>query len=412
MSLLRDKRVAALLAAEVISSLGTQMTWLALPWFVLRTTGSPQQMTWVIIAEVVPVGVLGFWGGAIASRLGTRRTMLVCDIARAPLLAAIPLLHGLGWLPFPVLLALVAATGIFIAPYFAVQRAVVPDLVGEQQGEVAYATAFFQAANRLTIFLGPPAAGVLISFLGAAQILYVDAATYVVSFALVLTFVHPPEVPAPSESGGVFAGVRFLLRDKLLRVWTPAFTALDICWQLLFASLPVLVVTQYHANPRILGWLFGALGGGAVVGAFVSMRMVRRFEPLTMSSIAFVFQMSSLWTLAFSAPWEVPLAGMAGAGFFMSLVNAPMQALVMLRIPREIRTAGIAAFGVFNCIGAPIGLVLAGFALARYDTHSVLTVVLGMQSVAIVAFVASALSERSALRTAASDAPATELAGP
>ena len=75
MSLLRDRRIAALLTAEVISSLGTQMTWLALPWFVLRTTGSPQHMTWVIIAEVLPVGVLGFWGGAIASRLGTRRTL-------------------------------------------------------------------------------------------------------------------------------------------------------------------------------------------------------------------------------------------------------------------------------------------------------------------------------------------------
>jgi MFS family permease len=405
-SLLRDRRISALLAAEVISSLGTQMTWLALPWFVLRTTGSPQQMTWVIIAEVLPIGVLGFWGGAIASRVGTRRTMLVCDIARAPLLAAIPLLHALGWLPFPALLALVAATGVFIAPYFAVQRAVVPELVGEEHADVAYATAFFQAANRLTIFLGPPAAGVLISFLGAAQILYVDAATYVISFALVAAFVHPPEVPAPGDAGGVFAGVRFLLRDKLLRVWTPAFTLLDVCWQLLFASLPVLVVTQYHANPRILGWLFGALGGGALVGAFVSMRVVRRLEPLRWSSVAFVFQMGSLWALALPAPWVVPLAGMASAGFFMSIVNAPMQALVMLRIPREIRTQGIAAFGVFQCIGSPIGLVLAGLALARYDTRSVLTAVLALQSVAIVAFIASALAERSSLRAAAVDSPA------
>ena len=406
MSLLRDRRISALLAAEVISSLGTQMTWLALPWFVLRTTGSPQQMTWVIIAEVVPVGVLGFWGGAIASRVGTRRTMLVCDIARAPLLAAIPILHSLDLLPFPVLLALVAATGVFIAPYFAVQRAVVPELVGEEHADVAYATAFFQAANRLTIFLGPPLAGVLIAVVGAAQILYIDAATYVVSFALVAVFVHPPEVPAPADTGGVFAGLHFLLRDKLLRIWTPSFTLLDICWQLIFASLPVLVVTQYHANPRILGWLFGALGGGALVGAFASMRVVRRIEPLALSAVAFIFQMGSLWTLAIPAPWYVALAGMASAGFFMSLVNAPMQALVMLRIPREIRTQGIAAFGVFNCIGAPIGLLLAGAALARYDTYSVLTVVLALQTIAIVAFVASALAERSTLRSAAVDSPA------
>jgi MFS family permease len=406
MNLLRDRRLAALLGAEVVSSIGTQMTWLALPWFVLRTTGSPQQMTWVIVAEVVPIGVLGFWGGAIAARLGTRRTMLVCDIARAPLLAAIPVLHAAGWLPFPALLALVAATGVFIAPYFAVQRSVVPELVGEDHGDVAYATAFFQAANRLTIFLGPPLAGVLISVLGAAQILYVDAATYVLSFALIAAFVHPPELPAPAESGGVFEGVRFVLHDKLLRVWTPAFTVLDVCWNLLFATLPVLVVTTYHANPRILGWLFGALGGGALLGAFASMRMVRSVNPLTLGSVAFTFQMVSLWSLALPAPWVVPLVGMAFAGFFMSIVNAPIQALVMLRIPRELRTQGIAAFGVFQCIGTPIGLVAAGFALARYDTHSVLGAVLALQSVAILTIVTAALVERSALRAAPVDSPA------
>jgi MFS family permease len=405
-SLLRDRRISALLAAEVVSSIGTQMTWLALPWFVLRTTGSPQQMTWVIIAEVVPIGVLGFWGGAIAARVGTRRTMLTCDLARAPLLAAIPLLHSAGLLPFPALLALVAATGVFIAPYFAVQRAVVPELVGEEQGDVAYATAFFQAANRLTIFLGPPAAGVLISLLGAAQILYVDAATYLVSFALVAAFVHPPEVPAPADAGGVFAGVRFLVRDKLLRLWTPAFTMVDVCWQLLFASLPVLVVSQYHANPRILGWLFGALGGGALIGALASMRIVRRVDPLTLGAVAFTFQMTSLWSLALPAPWEVPFAGMAFAGFFMSLVNAPIQALVMLRIPRHLRTQGVAAFGVFQCIGAPIGLVAAGYSLATYDTHSVLTVVLVLQTIAVLTLVTSALAERSSLRAAPVDSPA------
>jgi predicted MFS family arabinose efflux permease len=360
----------------------------------------------VIIAEILPIAVLGFWGGAIAARVGTRRTMLICDLLRAPLLATIPILHSADMLPFPALLGLVAATGVFLAPYFGVQRAVVPELVGEEQDDVAYATAFFQAANRLTIFLGPPAAGVLIGLIGTSQILYIDAATYLVSFTLVALFVHPPEVPAPDDARGVFDGVRFLMRDKLLRIWTPAFTVLDICWQLLFASLPVLVVTAYHANPRILGWLFGALGGGALVGAFASMRIVRRFEPLTLGATAFVFQMASLWLLAVPGPWELPFCAMAAAGFFMSNVNAPMQALVMLRIPRHLRTQGIAAFGVFQCIGAPIGLLLAGVALGRYDTRAVLAVVLAIDTVAVLTFVGSALSERSLLRTAPVDSPA------
>jgi MFS family permease len=405
-TLLRDKRISALLAAEVVSSLGTQMTWLALPWFVLRTTGSPERMTWVIVAEVLPVGVLGFFGGLIAARVGTRVTMLTCDLARAPLLAAIPLLHAAGLLPISGLRARVAATGVFIAPYLSVQRAVVPELVGEEHGDVAYATAFFQAASRLTIFVGPPLAGVLIAAIGASNILYVDACTYVASFALVGLFVHPPEVEGPRVPQKILEPIRFFLRDRLLRIWTPAFTLLDICWQLIFASLPVLVVTEYHANPRILGWLFGALGGGAVVGALVSMRTVKRFQPLSLGAVAFFFQMASLWLLAVPAGWIVPLCGMAIAGFCMSNVNAPIQALVMLRIPRELRTQGVSVFAIFQCIGSPIGLLLAGPALAHYDTRSVLEVVLALNTVAIGTIIVTALAERSALRAAAVDSAA------
>jgi MFS family permease len=399
---LRDRRVAALLAAEMVSSTGTQMTWLALPWFVLRTTGSPQRMTWVIIAEVVPVAVLGFWGGAIAGRVGTRRTMLACDLARVPLFAAIPVLHAAGWLPFPVLLALVAASGIFLAPYFSVQRAVVPELIGEEQAGVAQAAALFQAANRMTICLGPPLAGVLISLMGTANVLYVDAASYLVSFLLVAMFVRLPQVATDGPPAGVLDGVRFIARDKLLRLWTPAFTVIDICWQLLFASLPVLVVTSYHANPRILGWLFGAFGAGALPGALVSMRAVRKVEALTLGAAAFTCEMASLWILAIPAPWEVAFSGMALAGFFTSIVNAPTHALITLRIPRELRTQALASFGVFQCIGAPIGLLLAGSALAHYDARSVLAVVLAIDTLAAATFISAALAERSSLRAAAS----------
>jgi MFS family permease len=405
-SLLRDRRLAALLVAEMISSTGTQMTWLALPWFVLRNTNSPQRMTWVIIAEVLPVALLGFWGGAIAGRVGTRRTMLTCDLARVPLFAAIPLLYAAGALPFSVLLALVAVSGVFLAPYFSVQRAVVPELVGEEQAEVAQAAALFQAANRFTIFHGPPLAGDLISQIATANVQYFDAASYHASILLVATFVRLPEVVAEGPPTGVLDGVRFIARDKLLRLWTPAFTVIDICWMLLFASLPVLVVSSFHANPRILGWLFGAMGGGSLVGAFVSMAVVRRVEALTLGAAAFTLEMASLWILAIPAPWIVAFSGMALAGFFTSLVNTPVHALITLRIPREIRTQALASFGVFQCIGSPIGLLLAGWALTRYDTHSVLAVVLAVDTVAAATFVLAALAERSALRAALLDSPA------
>ena len=84
------------------------MTFLALPWFVLQTTGSPTRMGIVLAAELAPIAVLGIPSGTVVARFGARRTMIVSDLARVPLIASIPILHALGWLSFPLLLVLVA----------------------------------------------------------------------------------------------------------------------------------------------------------------------------------------------------------------------------------------------------------------------------------------------------------------
>ena len=84
--ILRNTPLRALLAAETISTTGTQMTWLALPWFVLVTTNSPTRMTLVMIAELVGLALAGLPAGAVLQRLGARRTMLVADAVRAPLM--------------------------------------------------------------------------------------------------------------------------------------------------------------------------------------------------------------------------------------------------------------------------------------------------------------------------------------
>jgi MFS family permease len=332
--------------------------------------------------------------------------MLVCDLLRVPLFAAIPALHAAGLLPFGVLLALVAASGVFLSPYMTVQRTVVPELVGEEHGDVAEATAFFQAANRLTIFVGPSVAGVLIGVVGASNILYIDAATYLMSFVLVGLFVHPPEAEAPEDPHGALEGFRFIGRDSLLRVWIPALNTIDICWIAFFACLPVLVFSRYHAHAEIVGFLSGGLGGGALLGAFVALRVVRRFDPLTMTAVCFLCQIASLWAVAAPAPWPVAVAGMAASGFFMSLVNSPMQALIMLRVPRDLRVQTMAVSAVATCTGAPLALLGAGWALTHFSTRAVLGVVLAVQTTAIVALITGALAERSTLRTASVDSPA------
>ena len=194
------------------------MTFLALPWFVLTTTGSTTRMGIVLAAELLPMALLGIPSGAVVSRLGAVKAMLVCDLVRVPLMLSIPLLHEAGLLSFPLLLVLVFVLGCFIAPYFSAQRIALPELVGEDSATLTQANAVVEAGSRLTILLGPVAAGLMIAWIGAVNVLYVDAATYAVSFCLLLFFVpkrRPP--PVTAEGSGLLAGLRFVLSDELLR---------------------------------------------------------------------------------------------------------------------------------------------------------------------------------------------------
>jgi MFS family permease len=117
MEMLRNRSLAAVLCAELVSLTGSAMTFVALPWFVLITTGSTARMGWVLAAELLPVGLLGIPAGSLIARLGAKRTMNLADAVRAPLMTGIPILHWTGHLHFGLLLGFTFLLGCFTAPY-------------------------------------------------------------------------------------------------------------------------------------------------------------------------------------------------------------------------------------------------------------------------------------------------------
>ena len=74
--LIRNRGLLGLLARDVVSMTGSQMTLIALPWFVLTTTGSPGRMAIVFAVESASMAVFGFLGGNVAARLGPRKSVI------------------------------------------------------------------------------------------------------------------------------------------------------------------------------------------------------------------------------------------------------------------------------------------------------------------------------------------------
>jgi MFS family permease len=383
---LRSRWLAALLGAEVVSTTGSAMTALALPWFVLVTTGSAARTGVVVAAELLGVALLGLPGGALLERLGARRTMMLCDAARAPLLALVPVLHWTGLLRFWLLLGIVFAAGAFFPPYFGAQRVVLPELLGEDQALVTRANAFLQGATRLTMLLGPAIAGVLIGVVGAPSLLLVDAATFFSSLALVALFVPQRRTVAPADDHGrgLLAGLRFLLRDPLLRVWSVAMVVIDSSWQALFLAFPVLAYSHFGRDAKVAGWLLAAWGLGAVLGNAAAYRLSAR-DPLLVTSAGMTVESLPLWLLALSLPVSGYAGVMVAAGILNGLVNPALHATFTLRTPLSIRARTSTAVLTLSSIGGPLAVLGAGPALDAWGSRPVFLAVAAVQTVARLA---------------------------
>jgi MFS family permease len=383
---LRQRPILALVAAEVISSLGSQMTFLALPWFVLETTGSPTRMGVVLAVEIAPIAILGIPSGTVIAHYGARLTMIVSDFARAPLIASIPVLHALGWLSFPLLLVLVFAFGCFLAPYFASQRLILPELVGDDEHVVAQANAVVEGAQRATALLGPAAAGLLIATFSAPVVLYVDAATFLASFVLLALLVPKrPPLPQTEEGGGVLAGIRFLLRDRLLRVLGVTALFANGFGQIMSAGLTVLAYEEYSSS-KVAGTFFAAFGLGAVLGSVAAVRIVGRFDPVRLGAAAFVALTLPVFALAIELPVPVVIVALAMSSFFGPLVNAPLIGVITIRTPEAVRAKVMTAVLTMAMLAGPIGLLLAGPLLEAWGPRPVFLLVAAGQLLATIPF--------------------------
>jgi MFS family permease len=394
-ALLRDRALLALLARDVVSTAGSQMTWVALPWFVVTTTGSATKMAIVVAVEAAALGIVGFAAGNVVGRLGLRRTMLVADACRAPLIAAIPILYAANLLSFPLLLVLVFAVGAFGTPSFVSKAAVLPEIVGEDEGVLGEANALLQAAMRIALVLGPVLAGVLIGVVGATTVLYIDAATFVVGFLLIALFVHVGgKTPDTEESRGLGAGVRFLLKDRLLRPWSIAIVAGDAAWLTFFVALPFLVLTRFGEQPAILGWLLGAWGLGAVAGSTLMFRFVRQVDGLLVGSIGELAIVLPVWIFLVDPPAAVLVAAMFASGLANGLVNAPIWTIFTLRTPPALRPKAWAAIIATTSLIGPLALLVTGWALDSFGLTATLLVIVLVQTAAALLFTSAGLRER------------------
>ena len=338
---------------------------LAVPWFVLQTTGSATLTGVTGFFTLLPIVLSALFGGVVVDRLGYKRASVVSDLASGLSIALIPVLYAAGRLEVWILLTLTFLGALLDTPGATARAALVPELAERGGVRIEWATSATQIVERGSRLLGAPLAGGLIAVVGPTTVLWVDAATFAVS-ALMVGLAIPGNLAAKDDepSAGYVAdfktGLAFIRGDRLIfaiLLFLVVTNFLDTAWATVAA--PVLARDVY-GSAVALGLLFGASGGGAVVGALLYGAVGYRFPRRTVFIAGFVIAGTAPLFLAAFPPLPVAVAIQAVAGLAAGPLNPILGAVEYERIPAGMRGRVFGAMTAAAWGAMPLGALVAG----------------------------------------------------
>jgi len=274
LSPLRHRDYRLLFTAQAVSFFGTMVTYVALPYQMYRVTGSTFAVGLLGLAELVPLLLTAFVGGALADAIDRRRMALATDLALAAGSLALGLIAAIGasaWTLFVVAAWMSAINGLQRPS----MESLVPRLV--ERREMPAAAALAGLRGSVGMIAGPAAGGMLIATVGLAPTYLVDVTSYVFSMVCLwqIRAVPPPEGAEPPSVEAVLEGFRYARsRQELIGTYIVDFVAMVFGMPL--ALFPA--ISDSLGGPTVLGLLYAAPAAGALVASVASRWMAHVYR--------------------------------------------------------------------------------------------------------------------------------------
>jgi len=361
---MRRAPLVALYVADAISLVGNVIAQLAVPWFVLVTTGSAALTGLAVFFNFLPIVLAAFFGGVVVDRLGFRAASVVADLASAGAVAAIPLLHTTVGIEIWQLMALVFLGALLDAPGTTARQALFPDLVARAEVGMERAAGVRSSIQRGSLLVGAPVGGVLVAAFGATTALWMNAASFLVSAALVGGIVPRVERKAAAEErAGYFhelaEGIRYIWRRRLIRAIVLTVLVTN------FLDAPFAVVMPVYAREAFgsaadLGVMYGTFGGFALAGSLAFSAIGHRLPKRLTFVCCFSVAPFAYLTLATVPSFPVALAALAAFGLAAGPINPLLGTLQFQLVPAELRGRVYGAITAGAWAAIPAGVLLGG----------------------------------------------------
>jgi MFS family permease len=272
-SLLRTRDFGLLFWGQLTSQIGDSLSKVALLWFVYQMTGSALKMAVIGLLQTVPPLVLGPVVGVYLDRLPTKTTMIVVDLLRAVLVMLIPGLYAFDLLTLERLYVLVFGVAVVSMIFGPALASAVPQIVN--RGQLTNANALLQGTANIGVLVGPAISGLGIVLIGAQNVLYVDAVTFLISALCLMPIrtrvravADPVSEAKRSFREDLLVGFRFVfVQHRTITALMLTATLYSLGVSAFVFMLPVFAEQALNVGPLELGWLWSALGIGMLAGS-------------------------------------------------------------------------------------------------------------------------------------------------
>lgn len=403
-----------LLIAEAVSLTGSRVTFIAVPWLVLDTTGSAARTGVVAFAEMLPYVLASALGGPVVDRRGSWRASVVADGASVAVVSLVPVLYRTGLLPLETLLAVIAVAGALRGFGDIAKGALFPSTIEASGVDMTRSIALHDGIGRLSFLSGGALGGVLIAWLGPADALIVDAASFAIAAGLVGLAVRV--AVTPSVGGGeryataLRAGLQHVRRDRLLCWIVVAVMATNLLDQAYLGVLiPVWVHDVLH-SPSDLGVMLGAFGAGAVAGNILYTALAPKLPRFRSFAVCFLLSGGpQMLIMAATHSLAAVTVALLASGVLCAAVNPVLSAVVYERVPETLRGRVLGLVRATTWAGVPLGGLLGGLLVEQVGITAALAGIgvayIALTSVPFVAPVWRGM-DRTPLRPSAARGPA------
>ena len=345
-------------SADLVSSTGTWMQVLGLNWLVLQATGSATAVGMTILAQTIPMLLLGTWSGALADRLPTRPLVLVTQSMHVVLAGALALIALTG-APIIAIYLVAGLTGLVAAFDGPPMGRLAAQVIGRE--DLGNALALGSVVNSTGRILGMSLGGVLAGFAGEFVLFAVNGLSFLAVIGAILALrtsaMHPMAV-SPPQRAGVLAGFRYLRGEsRLLVLFALGFVLSSVGrnYQVTMAAMSTGPLQTGAAGFGLLSTVFAA---GTVVGGLLA----AQWRELTIrvllgaAAVTSVLQMLSGFSsgLLLFAAVLLPIA--AGA----VVIDTAMGTRVQLDTAEDMRGRVLAAQGSVAAAAGALGAPLVG----------------------------------------------------